>query len=235
MKEFKDFPNKYTAYINDRDIRDFGALVESFKVGASPVTNHIYQGRNRTGFTELSYEIGMLPLTVSIFFSAPSRRELSVNKSRLDAALIGKPELCMPDGFYYTASLQSAGDLAMLGQEDNQMIAVCQYSFNAIRHDALRTITGNTFRAEGTAPRMDARLVCTASQAYSQIQVGSVVFKNVAAGDVLTADGITGRLLINGEPAAQRTTFMKLPYVVPGLQTIDCPETLTISYAPTWV
>ena len=52
MKEFKDFPNKYTAYINDQDIRDFGALVESFKVGASPVTNHIYQGRNRTNFTE---------------------------------------------------------------------------------------------------------------------------------------------------------------------------------------
>ena len=235
MKEFKDFPNKYTAYINDQDIRDFGALVESLKVGASPVTNHIYQGRNRTNFTELSYEIGMLPLTVSIFFSAGSRRELSVNKSRLDAALIGKPELLLPDGFYYTASLQSAGELAMLGQEDNQMIALCAYTFTAIRHDALRTVTGNTFRAEGTAPRMDAKLVCTASQAYSMIQVGTVIFHNVAQGDVLTADGINGRLLINGTPAAQRTTFMRLPFVVPGLQTISCPETLTVSYAPTWV
>jgi hypothetical protein len=61
-----------------------------------------------------------------------------------------------------------------------------------------------------------------------------VVFKNVSEGDVLTADGINGRMLKNGVPTTG-VTFTHLPYLVPGSQTITCPETLTVKYYPSYI
>lgn len=229
------FPNSYTIFINGHDVRDRGAVAESFKVGAPVITNSIYQGRNRTGFAELAYTVGMRPISFNLFFTAETRRELAMNKSAIDAELIGKVEIHLPDGFYYTAALQTMGELQMLGVEGNQLIALCSYSLNGIRHDPLQTAAGNLVYADGTAPRMDCILSCRASKAYKELQVGPVVFKNIKTGDALTADGINGRLLINGTPAAQRTSFSRLPYLVPGWQTIDCPETVTVQYYPIWV
>ena len=63
------FPNPYTIWINDTDVRAFHALVESFTIGGSPVKNQIFQGRNRTSWSELSYSIGMKQISFSLFFS----------------------------------------------------------------------------------------------------------------------------------------------------------------------
>jgi len=56
----------------------------------------------------------------------------------------------------------------------------------------------------------------------------------VSEGDVLTADGINGRMLKNGVPTTG-VTFTHLPYLVPGSQTITCPETLTVKYYPSYI
>jgi hypothetical protein len=57
----------------------------------------------------------------------------------------------------------------------------------------------------------------------------------VSAGDVLVADGINGRLLQNGTPTTGNAAFTHLPYLVPGEQTIICPETLTVQYYPSYI
>lgn len=229
------FLNPYTAFINDVNVMDHGALVESFKVSGSPIVNNFFQGRNRTSFAELAYSIGMKTITLSLVLAASTRRQLTMHKSVLDALMVGKIELHMPDGFYYTAVLQASGDLEMIGVEDNELIAKCSYTFSGIQHDALQTVEGNTLVAAGTMPRMDCILSCTTSQAYPSIQVGQVTFKNVASGAVLVADGINGRILVNNTPAAQTAEFTRLPYLVPGEQTITCPETLTVQYYPAWI
>lgn len=229
----KGFPNPYTAFINNKDIMDFDAVVESFKVSGSAVSNNFYQGKNRTTFHELSYAVGMKVITLNLFFSAPTRRRLTLNKSAVDALMVGKIVLHMPDGFYYDAVLTAAGELQMLGVEQNQLIALCTYTFQGIQRDELRTVTGNTILVEGTAPRMDCRLTCTATANRSTMQVGSVTFSDIHTGDEIVADGIDGILTVNGTPVV--ANFTKLPYLVPGEQTIVCPETLTVEYYPTYI
>ena len=229
----KGFPNPYTAFINDIDIIDYGAVIESFKVSGSALVNSIYQGRNRTTFHELAYTVGMKTITLNLFFSAPTRRRLTLNKSALDAIMVGKIVLHMPDGFYYDAILTGSAELQMLGVEQNQLIALCTYTFQGIQRDELRTVTGNTILAEGTAPRMDCRLKCTATANRSTLQVGTVAFSGISAGDEIVADGIDGILTVNGTPVI--ASFTKLPYLVPGEQTFACPETLTIEYDPTYI
>ena len=227
------FPNPYTIWIGDTDVRVFHALVESFTIGGSPVKNQIFQGRNRTSWTELSYSIGMKQVSFSLFFSGPNKRAITLDKSSVDALLVGKAEVHMPDGFYYTCSVKSIGDLKILGVEGNNVIGICSYKLEGIQHDQLQTITGNTVYALGTMPRMDAVFRCVTTAARASLQVGPVTFSDVPAGASVEANGMTGELKVNG--AQVKATFTRLPYLVPGEQTIPCPETLTVEYYPCYI
>ena len=226
-----------TMFIGDTDIADYGALVESFKVGGVEVENAIYQGENRTNFTALKTTRKMRPISVNIFYQAETRRELSIIKSTLDAQMDGKIELFLPDGFFYSSYLLSAGEEQIIGVENNKVIATCAYTFNGIRHDALETVeveTGEEMTCKSTVPRTDCRLTCTASRDYYSLTVGSVYVDNVHSGDEITVDGILGRVLQNGAPCAGNMRFIHFPYLTPGVNTITCPETLTVEYYPTY-
>lgn len=224
-----------TMWINDTDISDYGALVESFSVGETPVTPVTYQGLNSTAFNLLTDQFGMREITVNLFFAAKTRRALTLKKSKVDSLAWGKIELKLPDGFYYTAVCTSPGDLLILGIEDNKVIGVVPYTFSGIRHDPLITQTGNTIDCLSTMPYTNARMTCTASRAYASITIAGVTITGVNSGDVLTIDGILGRILQNNAPCAGNMSFIKFPQLVPGVQTIDCPETLTIEYYPTYI
>ena len=227
------FPNPYTIWINGKNVREYHALVESFSIGGTPVKNEIFQGRNRTSWTQLSYTVGMRSITFSLFFSGPNRRALTLDKSAVDALMIGKVELHMPDGFYYTSSLKSLGDLKILGVEGNRVIGLCTYKLEGIRHDELQMVTGNTVYAQGTMPRMDCILSCTTTQARATLQLGPATFSDVPAGAAVVANGMTGELTVNG--AQVKAAFTRLPFLTPGENTIQCPETLTVQYYPTYI
>ena len=224
-------------YINGTNIADYGALVESFKVGAIKQTNTTYQGLNRTNFNVLTSQMAMRQISVNIFYKAPTRRELALIKSKIDAALAGKLDLWLPDGFFYFAALTSAGEEQIIGVEYNEEIALCSYTFEGIRHDPLKTIevaSGDPLYCKSLVPHTDCRLTCTASQAYESLQIGPVTITDVAADDVLVVDGITGRILQNGALCAGNMSFLHFPSLVPGENTITCPEDLTVEYYPTY-
>ncbi len=227
------FPNPYTIWINGKDVREHHALVESFTIGGSPVKNDIFQGRNRTSWTQLSYTVGMRSISFSLFFSGPTKRAITLDKSAVDALLIGKVELYMPDGFCYTASLKSLGDLKILGVDGNRVIGLCSYKLEGIRHDGLQTVTGNTVYAMGTMPRMDAIFSCTTAQARATLQLGPVTFSNIPAGAAVVANGMTGELTVNG--AQVKAAFTRLPFLTPGENTIQCPEIVTVQYYPCYI
>lgn len=227
-----------TMFINDADIADYGVLVESFKVGGIAVKCETFQGENRTNFTVLSVNRYMRDISVSLFYTAQSRRELSIIKSTIDAMMMGgKIELFLPDQFFYSAYLVSAGDEQILGLEDDKVIALCAYKFQGIRHDALETVTvasGSTMQCKSTVPRTDCKLTCTATQYRSSLQVGPVTITGVNYGDTIVVDGILGRILQNGAPCAGNMSFLHFPALVPGENTITCPERLTVQYYPTY-
>lgn len=223
-----------TMHINGVNIADYGVLVESLKVGAIETQNSVYQGVNRTGFNVLNTIQYMRAINVSLFYSAPTRRELALIKSKLDNMMGGKLELWLPDGFYYSAYLVSAGEENYLGVERNKVIALCAYQFKGIRHDKLETVQGNTVVCKSTVPRTDCKLTCTASQDYASLVIDTVTITGVHAGDVLVVDGITGRILQNGALCAGNMSFIHFPFLVPNENTLTCAEDLTVEYYPTY-
>lgn len=229
-----DFNPFETAYVNGVSILDVGAVLESYSVGGTEITNETYQGRNRTHFNLLAKQFGRKTVTMTVFFHAVDRHLLTIQQSKLTAILTGVVELMLPDGFYYRSTLDEVGDLSIIGVDGKGCIAECTYTLSGIQHDEMVTVEGNTVVAEGTLWSMDCILTCTASRAYSSIRVGTVTFTNVAQGAVLTADGINGRLLKNGTPTTG-ASFTHLPYLVPGEQTIQCPEILTVQYYPSYI
>ena len=225
-----------TMHINGTNIADFGVLVESMKVGAIQTSQEVYQGVNRTNFNVLDTIQYMRTISVNLFYSAPTRRELALIKSKLDNMMIGKLELWLPDGFYYSSYLESAGEENMLGVERNQVIALCSYQFKGVRHDKLETVqaVNNTVICKSTVPHTDCRLTCTATQDYASLTIDTVTITGVTAGDVLVVDGILGRILQNGAPCAGNMSFVHFPSLSPEANTLTCPEDLTVEYYPTY-
>ena len=228
-------PGIKSIWIDGKDIGDYGAIVESFKVGGTVLKNELFQGRNRTHYNVLSSVFGRRPITVNIFFKAKTRRELTLNKSALDSLLFGKVELYLPDGFYYSAVITSAGDSQMLGVDGNEVICLTTYTFEGVRHDEKVTHTGNTLYCASTMPYTDCKLTCKASQARDSLTVDTVTITNVAKNDIIVVDGIEGRILQNGAPCAGNMSFVHFPRLVPGQNTLTCPETLTVEYYPTYI
>lgn len=227
--------NQATMWVNGYDVYNDGVLVESFSVKGTPVENDTYQGANSTSFNLLHSGFGMKEITVNLFFTAKDRRHITLKKSHIDSLFYGKLELRLPDGFYYTSVLNAAGELSILGVENNEVIALCSYSFEGIQHDPLVTHQGNTIHCESTMPLTNCRLTCNASRAYTSLQIGSVTITGVSSGDTLVVDGITGRILQNGALCAGNMSFLRFPQLTPGQNTISCPETLTIEYYPTYI
>ncbi len=223
-----------TMHINGTNVADYGVLVEKMKVGAISTDQQTYQGVNRTNFNVLDTIQYMRPISVSLFFAAPTRRELALIKSKIDNMMVGKLELWLPDGFYYSAYLESAGEENILGVERNKVIALCAYQFKGIRHDMLETVNSNTVICKSTVPHTDCRLTCTASQDYAALQIDTVTITDVHAGDVLVVDGITGRILQNGGLCAGNMSFVHFPSLVPEENNLTCPEDLTVEYYPTY-
>lgn len=236
MITLQDIDNA-SMYVNGVNVADYGVLVQSYKVSSSKLSNTTYQGRNRTSFNVLDSQLGMRTITVQLFYKAQTRRELALIKAKIDSMLIGKVELWLPDGFFYTASMTAAGDEQILGVEYNETIASCSYTFTGIRHDALETVQlpqGEALYCKSLVPQTDCRLTCVASEDYSSIEIGPVVISGVREGDVLVADGILGRITQNGGLCAGNMSFIHFPSLVPGENRILCPEDLTVEYYPTY-
>jgi hypothetical protein len=227
-----------TAYVDGVNIYNVGALVQSFTVSGTAISNSAYQGVNSTNFNVLSTTRGMRNISLTLGYKGETKRELALKKAKLDSMLgAGKIELYLPDGFYYTAYLTAVGEEAVEGVEGNKVIALCTYTLQGIRHDELKELTvtsGSTFLCESLIPTTDCRLSCKASQAYASLTIGSVTITSVAQNDTITIDGINKRILQNGAPCAGNMSFINFPQLVPGENVITCPETLTVEYYPTY-
>lgn len=242
-----------TMFIDGVDIYTVGALVKDFKVSATAISNTAYQGMNSTNFNVLSTVRGMRVITVTLFYKGTTKRELALKKAKIDNALgAGKVELYLPDGFYYSAYLTSAGEESVLGVEGQDVIAVCTYTLEGIRHDELETVIisgggSREFECKSLIPLTDVKITVSAS-GYSGNYVindaagnGSVAVNNIGAQDTIVIDGINKRILKNGAPFTGSMSFTRFPKLVPGENLIRIYRNgsliglpITIEYYPTY-
>ena len=239
-----------TAYINGVDIYEVGALVQSFKVSGTAVSNKVYQGKDSTHFNALVSLRTMRTITLTLFYEGKSRRELSLKKAKLDNVIsAGQIELYLPDGFYYDAYLTKMGTEEQLGVEGNKMIALCTYTLQGIRHDPLEVLdatSGVAFNCKSLIPLTDVRISVPANGATGNYVIassagGSVTINSVGAHDVLVIDGINKRVLQNGAPCSGNMSFITFPKLAPGENTITVyyggvyrTKAITVEYYPTY-
>ena len=149
----------------------------------------------------------------------------------------GKIELFLPDGFYYTSTLDSIGDGTPEGIDGNQVLISVEYSFSGIQHDPLVTVQNASagFWNPGTLPYADCICSVTAGAAASSYQLAGATFQDVQQGEQLTVDGINGRLLRNGAPAPGNVTFSKFPSVTPGQNSFSALDPVTVQFYPCFI
>lgn len=223
-------------YINGNNPEDYGAMsLLSYTVSGSSITNTIFQGRNRSSYRLLAAVYGQKAISFSLQYEGRTYREASLLRSAIESWMWGKVELFLPDGFYYTATLQSIGDGSPIGQENNMVLITVEYQFSGIQHDAMVTTAGESFINPGTLPYADCICSVTASAATDSYVLAGCTFQDVTQGESLVVDGINGRVLRNGAPAPGNVTFTSFPQVVPGENSFTAADPVTVQYYPSYL
>lgn len=218
-------------WINGKDLNEYsGKLLMDYKVSGCELDVAIFNGRNRSSFNLLNTSTGLKTLTIPIIFSGKDRADVSYKKSKFEQTAVGKSELIMDDGLLYSVVLSSIGDITYIGTE----LAQVEYIFTGIRHGEYVSVAGSTIYCDSTLPYTDCILKTIVSVDASIYKVGSVTFKNVLAGEELCVDGINGRILVDGVPAAERADWIEFPKLVPGINNLQCDDVLTVEFYPVY-
>lgn len=225
-------------YINGVNPEDYGVLpMREYTVGGSTITNTPYQGRNRSSYRLLAAVYGRKSITLTLVYPGTTYREAKLLQSTVEGWMWGKIELFLPDGFYYTSTLDSIGDGTPDGIDGNQVLISVEYSFSGIQHDPLVTVQNAAagFWNPGTLPYADCICSVTAGAAASSYQLAGATFRDVQQGEHLTVDGINGRLLRNDAPAPGNVTFSKFPSVTPGQNSFSALDPVTVQFYPCFI
>ena len=229
MEEYGYNVNNGSAWVNDIPFEHYGAqLLSEYTYTPPEVTEETYKGRQRSSFTLLNATLGFGALNLPILFSGDSREDVPIKKSMFDAAIFGRAVLTMADGFIFDTVLEDFGEASYPGVG----LLSCTYTFKAVRRKGLRKVVGNTIYCDSTAPHTDCVLSVKVGASASNYRVGSVIFPTVSAGQSLVVDGITKRILVDGAPAAQLAEWTKFPSLTPGVNAIQCLDTVTVEYYP---
>lgn len=222
--------------INGTDLSERGVnMLRDYKIGGMAITNTIFQGRNRSSYRLLAGVYGQKPISFTLVYEGKTHREAALNRSAVEAMLWGKVEIFMPDGFFYTSTVQSIGEGTIYGQEDNQVLIEVPYELQGIQHDPLMTVVGGNFFNPGTLPYTDCSVSATAGAAAAIYLLAGATFHDVKAGEKLEVDGINGRILRNGAPAPGNVDFIRFPQVTPGQNSFLAPDPVTVSFYPSYI
>lgn len=222
--------------INGADLSERGVdMLRDYSIGGTAITNTIFQGRNRSSYRLLAGVYGQKAISFTLVYAGRTYREAALNRSTIESMLWGKVEISMPDGFFYTSTVQSIGEGTIYGQEDNQILIEVPYELQGIQHDPLMTVAGGNFYNPGTLPYTDCSVSVTAGAASSIYLLAGATFHDVKAGERLEIDGINGRILRNGAPAPGNVDFIRFPQVTPGQNSFLAPDPVTVSFYPSYI
>lgn len=216
-------------WINEKPLSDYGGeLRMEYKVSGYNLETSAFKGRKSSSFVLLNNIVGFQTLSLPVVFEGKSRDDVSLKKSMFDMLAFGKNELIMDDGFLYTAYLSNIGDASYPAPE---LIEV-DYTFVGVRHGPKVIVTGNTINCESTLPNTDCILSVIVGSTGTNYRVGTVVFPQVTQGEELIIDGINKRILVNNAPAADRADWITFPSLSPGINLLECEDTLTVEFFP---
>lgn len=226
-------------YIDGRGSSEFGArLLAEYSVGGVSIERQRVQPAQGLHFIPCATRLGLKEITLPVHVYGATPRQAQERKSALDAALLADPvELALPDGFLYTASCDSIGEVTEYSQDG--CILAGSYKLSGFRHGPLHTIPlpagGGEFLVQGTAPDIECRLTCTVASASDSYLMAGILWVDVKEGDVLCLDGIKLAATKNGENALNQCDLTRWPMLAPGRNILTAPDALTIEYYPIYL
>ena len=227
--------------INGTPIGTFsGASLLDYTIGETTIDNAVFKGINRTNWVLLKTMFGTRTITLTVIFKGETLHAAKVNRSKFNAAILGKSEIFIPDdGFFYTTSCDSTGDEILVGIGNRESQIKSTYTLTGIRHAEKRTVTvqkNQSLLCESTVPFTDCRLTLTSTQDAASYNFGGAVWANISVGDVLVFDGIDCKITKNGTNYAANVTWMNFPTLTAGLNTIQTDlDDVTVEYYPTYL
>lgn len=230
----------YDCTVNGLPLATYGgASLLDFTIGETPVDTALFQGINRTNWNLLKNIYSMREIRLTIVFEAEDLRQAKLNRSALNGVLFNKAEIFIPhDGFHYTVICTGTGTEMLIGIGEKTAQLKSEYTFKGIRHDPLQKIVvqpGETFYCLSTMPFTDCRLTAAVGTSAASYQLGSAVFSNVTAGDVLVFDGIDCKVTKDDSNYAANVIWLDFPSLAPGANTIQCADAVTVQYEPTYI
>ena len=219
----------YKLIVNNIPISEYNAMLQQdYSVSGAEISSS-YADNGRS-LVLLGQKIGLKTLTVKLTFFGKTSDEAYTRYSMFCASLLGVLELIMPDEKRYRCILTSVGAETYV----TEGVMDATFSFIGYKHGALQTVIGSRLFCESTLPKTDCILTATVGSSGENYRLGTVTFPSVTAGEVLKVDGVTKRILVNGVPAAQRAEWLQFPYLVPGINNIDCKDSVTTEYYPAY-
>jgi hypothetical protein len=226
-------------YVGDNGSETFGArLLADYTVGGTSLDRSRQQPAAGLRFLPLSTRYGLRKITLPVHVFGVTPRHAGEQKSKLDAALLADPvELRLPDGFCYTASLDTIGEVSEVTGDG--CILEGSYTLSGFRHDPIQKVSippgGGSFQARGSAPDMECRLTCTVGADATSYIMAGILWVDVSAGDVLVLDGIEHQVLRNGTPALAQCDLTQWPLLAAGKNILTAPDALLVEYYPIWI
>ena len=101
-----------------------GASLLDYTIGESSIENATFKGINRTNWVLLKSMFGTRAITITIIFKGETLHAAKVNRSKFNAAILGKSEIYIPDDcFFYDVVCDSLGDeiLVGIGKRESQI------------------------------------------------------------------------------------------------------------------
>ena len=123
--------------INEIDIKNYGAKLLSYSVGATATTLSYFSGKNMLYPIITDTEIKPRPLSITLVFKGKSRFEVITNISNFAAQLLKKCEIYLPDEYYYTCIMTSISESTEVVATEHMVT----YQFDAVRHLPLESET----------------------------------------------------------------------------------------------
>jgi len=234
--------------INGKDIKVFNARIQHYTVSGTAVTHNTSAANEFVVMPDLYYStFGPRTLTVTLTFfprtvgadsrntSIPERlHRATENMVRFESLIVGKVvEICLPDGFYYTALAQTlpAADFDSTGEHD------VTYTFLAIRHlnEMVEKTTpgGKVFCRSNTPTKF--KISALFPQSHETVTLCGVIISNIPANAVVVIDTVRGLITCNGVNKFLDTDFYDFPLLYPGENIISCTAAdaeLQVVYTP---
>lgn len=248
-------------YINNRDIGDFGAKLQTdYSISGASLENTTNRIPSRSSALLLRQDFGPLTITLPLDILGEDKAQVMDNLAALLAQLTGTYEVNLSDGYAYACTLSEVGETAWACDE----LCSVDIIMTGYRHKEPVTVQTPTATLRvynpGTWPLTDCVLTIknlkasgsgTVNIAITGIDIGR---RNLliqwsidpssglyAAGGDLVLDGQQKRNLYNnGAPPSGSLSWTDYPHLVPGWNTITITgaasiDGLQVDFTPTYL